>query len=50
MRRWAGLAPEYGEDQYEAKFETFLRLAIREFQYGVDHYSLFKKAQVKIDE
>jgi len=50
MRRWAALAPEYGEEEYDAKFETFLRVAIQEFEHGIDHQALFKKAQVKMTE
>jgi hypothetical protein len=50
MKRHAVIAPEYGEEEYETKFAQFLRIAIQEFQHGVDHRALFRKARVNMGE
>ena len=49
MKRYRDLAPTYGEDDYEKKFENFLALAVREWGYGQDHKNVFRKALISVD-
>lgn len=50
MRRHSAMAPEYGTENYEEKFEAFLRAAVCHFQEGVDHTGLFKKCYIAIEK